>query len=283
MPKSPINYKMGLWLCSDEWTTMIVEVPSLRIYIHLTRDCNLRCRYCYGGEKRPDRMTIDTGRRAVDFFLARTGHLILQFFGGEPLLEFPTLQAIVEYTEQRATAVGKTYLFELVTNGTRFDQRVANFCADHGIMYSLSFDGCPAAQDCNRIFPDGSGSFNAVAANLDYLIAPLAHVVCVVTPNNFRYLLDSFCYLTDHGFNNISFSPDYTDPELPAALPAIGKQYQALAKLYLQYRQDGREVFVNIFDNVNSLYNREKMSSGTATIFSSSERQYLSMHCLRRS
>ena len=253
---------MGLWLPSVERSTMIVEVPSLRIYMHLTRDCNLRCRYCYGGEKRPERMDVDTGRRTVDFFLARAGHLILQFFGGEPLLEFPALQALVKHTEKRAAALGKTYLFELVTNGTRFDQQVADFCADHNIMYSLSFDGCAAAQNCNRIFADGSGSFNAVAANIDYLVTPLAHVVCVVNPDNFRYLLDSFRYLVGCGFTNISLSPDYTHPGLAAALPAIGKQYQALARLYLQYRQEGREVFVNIFDNVNSLYNREKCRLG---------------------
>lgn len=239
-----------------------LKAPSIRVYLHLTRNCNLRCRYCYGGEKRQESMSLEVARKAVDFFGQRTNCLVVQFFGGEPLLEFPLLKEIVRHAEAKSEETGMRLHFELVTNGVLYTQEVSAFCREHSIATSLSFDGNRRAQDKNRVFPDGSGSFDAVARNFEHLRDPRTHVVCVVHPDNLAELQDSFLCLLDHGFSRISLSPDYTHPDLAECLPEIADRLQELARIYLERSSRDPNLFLNVFDLDGSRYNRERCRPG---------------------
>jgi uncharacterized protein len=178
--------------------------PHLSVYLHLTLDCNLRCRYCYVGEKRHERMPEEVGRQAIDFFLDRTQQLELRYFGGEPLLEPGLLQALVVYAEAEATRRQRRVSHVVITNGTLLTEELAHFCARHRIGCSLSLDGGQRSQDANRIHRSGRGSFADVEHNIAHLLryVPFVHVVSVVGPDNVAFLAEGIDYLLERGFHN---------------------------------------------------------------------------------
>jgi uncharacterized protein len=209
-------------------------------------------------------MSLRVGQKAVDYFLDRTDHLTLRFFGGEPLLEFELLKAIVGYCEAEASKREKDARFVVVTNGTLFTAEVSEFCRRHRIDFSLSFDGNQQAQDAGRVFPSGKGSFAAVERNIPLMLrtSPYLPVVAVVHPDNVAMLSDSVRYLVENGFRMISLSPDYTDVRLRECLPAIKRKYYELADIYLEYRRRGERVFLNAFDPVDSPFGRARCKLG---------------------
>ncbi len=238
----------------------MLEVGNKRlsIYLHLTMDCNLRCRYCYSGEKRQDRMSLRVGKKAIDFFMDRSDDLVFRFFGGEPLLEFPLLKGIVAYSEAQALQRKKKVEHSIVTNGTLFTEEVADYCQRHWIGYSCTFDGTRQAQDANRVFPSGKGSFATVEHNIPFLLrcVPFVHIVRVVSPKNVAFLSDSVDYLLKKGFSNISLSPDYTHTRFRESLPHIKDEYLRLTDIYMDYLKRGKPIFLNIFEPGESLYHR---------------------------
>ncbi|NIM48271.1 MAG: radical SAM protein [Gemmatimonadales bacterium] len=240
------------------------RLPSVRVFVHLTRDCNLRCTYCYSGAKRKERMSLEVGKRIIDFFFTKADKVVLQFIGGEPLLEYELLKAIVEYAEMNAATGDATVEFVLVTNGTLLSREVAEYCAQHGINCSLSLDGNRDSQDSGRVYASGRGSFADVERNVASMLelTPTLHVVSVVHPDNVAHLEESFRYLVEHGFRAISLSPDYTHPRIRHALPDIVRQYRAVARLHAEYQSAGTHVFLNIVPDENCPYTRTRCQFG---------------------
>ncbi|MCE5333476.1 MAG: radical SAM protein [Desulfobacteraceae bacterium] len=234
------------------------------LYLHLTRDCNLRCNYCYGGIKTREAMPFDVARRAIDMFLDRTEHLGVRFFGGEPLLRFSSIREITAYCEEQAAKRNKRIDFAAVTNGTLLTEEVARFFAGHSIEYSVSFDGHRAAQDTNRLLPSGEGSFRMLERNLEHMLRlnPYANVVRVVSPNNLGMLVDSVKFYLDRGFSIISFSPDYTHPDFGASVPDLKRRYLEIADIYLQSLKRGKKIYFNIFDHLETLFRRGRCRFG---------------------
>ncbi|MDH7576546.1 MAG: radical SAM protein [Bacillota bacterium] len=142
------------------------EIKCLILLV--TRDCNLRCRYCYalGGEKK-DYMTWETARRAVDYVAARSRSFKIQFTGGEPLLNFPLVKKIIAYLENHPGSV----TFQLQTNGTLIDRARARELKMLRIGLGVSLDGPPEVNDSLRPFPGGRGSATAVIRGLQSLAA----------------------------------------------------------------------------------------------------------------
>ena len=240
------------------------RLESLRLYLHLTMRCNLSCSYCYGNARRSDTMPLQVARDAVDFFLPRARHLMLQFFGGEPLLQFGMLKEVVAYAEEQAGRQGTPVSFVTVTNGTLLTAEVVDFLAAHRIDVSLSLDGGAAAQDAGRRFPDGRGSFAAVEANLDRALSRLrsVHVVSVVTPDNVSRLAESVQYLLGKGIRSIALSVDYSDPRLPDVVPELERQLDAAAATYLASLRQGKRTHVDLFDDSSNPYARGRCRLG---------------------
>ena len=237
---------------------------DLILYLHLTLDCNMRCKYCYGGEKTNESMTFDIGRKALDFVLSRTKKLSLRFFGGEPLLKFDLLKELTKYAVEHAQSTKIDYA--LVTNGTLFSEEVAKFCASYKIGCSLSLDGNQQSHDTNRIFPCGRGSFAEVEKNFSHMLKynPYAQVVAVVSPNNVHLLSESVEYLLERGFRNIAFSPDFpgfsqitnrsANNDFEELLDILKQQYYQIADIYLKYRKKGQWLFINPFESSGAEY-----------------------------
>lgn len=244
----------------------ILKDPCTEIvlYLHLTRDCNLRCSYCYSGEKNKLSMPPDVARRAVDLFLEGTDHLKVRFFGGEPLLEFPLLREIVTYCKQEASRRSKKIEYAVITNGTLLTEEMAAFFAEQSIEYSVSFDGHREAQDVNRRTAYGSGSFEMLHGNIPHMLRwnPYLHVVRVISPNNVAMLAKSVEFYLEKGFSVISFSPDYTHSGFRDSLPVLKSEYLKVADFYLASRKQGKAIYFNIFDHLNTLFRRGKCRFG---------------------
>lgn len=146
-----------------------------RAVLYVSQDCNLACRYCLtrgGGNIVKQHMSEAVARAAVDLLIAESGqcrHLTLGFYGGEPLLNVKCIKAIVPYARQQAARHDKEITFTLTTNGTLLTRETADFIAEHDIRVLLSVDGSREGHDANRIYPDGSGTFDRVMKGLDLL------------------------------------------------------------------------------------------------------------------
>lgn len=142
--------------------------------LQVTQQCNLRCEYCaFSGiykENRVhsgNRMSFETAKRAIDFYLEHsvdTPSAFIGFYGGEPLLEFDLIKKCVNYVKK--TIEGKKIYFNLTTNGTLLEDERVRFLAENDISIAISLDGSKKDHDICRRFPDGTGSFDIIIKNL---------------------------------------------------------------------------------------------------------------------
>lgn len=148
------------------------HTPITHMSLLVTQSCNLRCVYCYE-DKTNARMEEATAFRAVDWFIRKSEDMRLihiVFFGGEPLLNFPLIQAVVDYAEKAAQKAGKQVKYSITTNGTLLEDEKIQFLEKHNIVTMISFDGLKELQDTQRPFPTGSGSYDLVVPKIKKLL-----------------------------------------------------------------------------------------------------------------
>jgi len=178
----------------------------------LTHRCNLRCRYCYNGPPFERTMSQETARRAVDFAFdyEPSSLLVLSFFGGEPTLARELIEQVVVHARAEAERRGRKLRFSLPTNGTMVDDDWLAFFAANPFQIPGSLDGSQQAQDANRCFGDGRGSWTQVSQNLTRMLAAKldVHVVSIVDPRNVRFLGESFPALRELGVRHMYFAPN---------------------------------------------------------------------------
>lgn len=158
-------------------STIIEQYMGTRLNqltLQVTQQCNLRCDYCaFSGiyEKNrlhtSQRMSLETAKKAIDFFFMRNrvlSSVTVGFYGGEPLLEFELIKQCVEYS--KSCVEGKRINFNMTTNGTLLTDEIANYLVENDFSLSISLDGSKEEHDANRKFADGSGSFDIVIRNI---------------------------------------------------------------------------------------------------------------------
>jgi len=143
----------------------------------LGQGCNLACSYCaYSGKYENQRthndasMPLDMMKKAVDFIMSRSRNVkevALGWYGGEPLLYFENLQKIVAYVKEEYE--GRRVMHTMTTNGTLFNDEILTFLQENNFNVSISWDGPKELHDQNRVFPDGSGSFDVIMENVKYI------------------------------------------------------------------------------------------------------------------
>ncbi len=224
------------------------EVPLQTLVLHVTDACNLGCAYCYHGQSSPARvagtgcgpgkgaaMSAATARRAVDFLIAASGtcdKVVLVFFGGEPLLNFPLISETVAYARKRAADTGKRVSFAVTTNGTLLTPRTVAFLHAQDIGVTVSMDGIEAVHDRFRRFPDGSPSYRAILPRVRTLLeAPrkkpvVARVTVAGEPEHVPETLD---HLLAMGFSETGFAPVTTDD------PAFQLDARGMVRLLAQF------------------------------------------------
>ena len=222
--------------------------------LHVAHDCNLRCKYCFAGTGDfgggRSMMDIATGREAIDFLIKSSGtrkNLEVDFFGGEPLLNFPLVKDLTAYGEKEAAKHGKVIRFTLTTNGTLLTPEVTDFLNDKKMAVVLSIDGRPEVNDLMRPFTDGEGSYKIVSEDLLSFVRSRDGAKYYVRGTYTAFNLDfseDVKHLYDMGFREISLEPVVGSPEMnyslkPSHLEALCQEYEKLADFYLQCEEAG--------------------------------------------
>jgi len=189
--------------------------PISNITLFVTQECNLDCVYCYGlgGQYgSPGHMSSATGMKAVDWLVGRSGDvkkLSITFFGGEPLLNFPLIQEIVEYAGEEGRRTGKEFEFGITTNLLLLDEKKLEFIQKHKLKPMVSFDGPREIQEKQRPFKSGRGSsYNASIPKIKQILAVMPETPCratIVGDADPAAVRESLCEI---GFTSVHMAPD---------------------------------------------------------------------------
>ena len=223
--------------------------------LHVAHTCNLNCSYCFASQGRyhGERalMSFETGRKALDFLVAHSGtrrHLEVDFFGGEPLMNFDVVKRLVAYARGLEPETGKQFRFTLTTNGMNIDDDVIDFCNRECHNVVLSLDGRREIHDASRVDYQGRGSFDRVVPKFRRLVEKRGgknyYMRGTFTHRNPDFLEDIRTML-DLGFTELSMEPVVCAAGDPAALTPddleiVKRQYEELALLMETRRKEGR-------------------------------------------
>ena len=223
--------------------------------LHVAHSCNLNCSYCFAsqGKYHGDRalMSFEVGRQALDFLIAHSGsrrNLEVDFFGGEPLMNFDVVRQLVAYARSVEKEHGKRFRFTLTTNGMLIDDDVIEFANRECANVVLSLDGRKEVHDRFRVDYAGNGSWERIVPKFQKLVEARGgknyYMRGTFTHYNPDFLKDIQVML-DLGFNELSMEPVVCAADDPSALteadlPIVMAQYEELARLLVRRRQEGR-------------------------------------------
>ncbi len=223
--------------------------------LHIAHTCNLNCSYCFAsqGKYHGERsvMSYEVGRRALDFLVENSGtrrNLEVDFFGGEPLLNFDVVKRLVEYARSIEREKGKNFRFTLTTNGMLIDDDVIDFANREMSNVVLSLDGRKEIHDRFRVDYAGRGSFDTIVPKFQKLVEARGgknyYMRGTFTHANPDFLNDIKVML-DLGFNELSMEPvvcaqgdptELTDSDMET----VKGQYEQLAELMLERHKAGK-------------------------------------------
>jgi len=245
-------------LFSEEAKAVTLNYPKQPIIkaicLHVAHDCNLRCKYCFagtgafGGSRKL--MDFETGKRGIDFVLESSGHrdhCEVDFFGGEPLLNFKVVKDLVKYGRKAAADQNKTIKFTLTTNAVLLDESVQAYLEQEEISVVLSLDGRPEVHDRMRPYADGRGSYakitplikqfaNKRPESSPYAVGTYYYVRGTYTHFNLDFDRDVL-HMADLGLNQISMEPVVASPK-----DAYAFQEGDLCKIRESYDRLGEEI-----------------------------------------
>ena len=223
--------------------------------LHVAHTCNLNCSYCFAsqGKYHGERaiMSFEVGKQALDFLVENSGsrrNLEVDFFGGEPLMNFGVVKELVAYARSIEKEKGKRFRFTLTTNGMLIDDEVIDFANREMSNVVLSLDGRKEIHDRYRVDYAGNGSWERVVPKFQKLVEARGgknyYMRGTFTHANPDFLEDIRTML-DLGFRELSMEPVVCAPGDPEALteedlPVVMSQYEELARLMLKRRREGR-------------------------------------------
>ena len=223
--------------------------------LHVAHTCNLNCAYCFAsqGKYHGERavMSFEVGKQALDFLVANSGtrtNLEVDFFGGEPLMNFDVVKRLVAYARSIEGAAHKRFRFTLTTNGMLIDDDVIDFCNREMHNVVLSLDGRKEIHDALRVDYAGNGSWDRIVPKFQRLVKARGgkgyYMRGTFTHRNPDFLKDIKVML-DLGFTELSMEPVVCPPDDPAALTEedlaiVMRQYEELAELMRERRREGR-------------------------------------------
>lgn len=243
------------------------EVKS--ICLHLSHDCNLRCKYCFAGQGayHGERMNMpfEVAKAAVDFLIEKSGNrhtLEIDFFGGEPLMNMQVLVDTVSYIEEQCKIHNKKYKLTTTTNGILLNKEISDYLNEKMDNVVMSVDGRKSVHDNARPTPNGKGSFDliidkfkyfrSIRGNKDYFIRG------TYTHDNLDFSKDVL-YINELGFDQISMEPVVLPESNPMAitekdLPSLLAEYETLVSEYVSRRKN-RDSWFSFFHFLVELEN----------------------------
>ena len=252
----------GMLFTGDIYENVIDEFSKNRqtvvkaLCLHIAHDCNLACRYCFAEEGeyhgRRALMSFEVGKKALDFLIANSGsrrNLEVDFFGGEPLMNWDVVKELVRYGREQEKLHNKKFRFTLTTNGVLLNDEVMEFCNREMSNVVLSVDGRKEVHDYMRPFRKGAGSYDLIMPKFIKFAESRNqenyYVRGTFTHHNLDFSKDVL-HLADLGFKQISVEPvvaqdsdDYAIRE--EDLPILFEEYDNLAKEMVRRKKDGND------------------------------------------
>lgn len=246
---------------ADEYEDYIIDFkkrPTVvkALCLHIAHDCNLACRYCFAEEGeyhgRRALMSYEVGKAALDFLIANSGNrrnLEVDFFGGEPTLNFQVVKDLVKYGREQEKIHNKNFRFTLTTNGVLLNDEIMEFANKEMANVVLSIDGRKEVNDRMRPFRGGQGSYDLIVPKFqkfaDSRNQNNYYVRGTFTHNNLDFSKDVL-HLADLGFKQISVEPvvaqdtdDYAIRE--EDLPQLFEEYDNLAAEMVKRHKEGKD------------------------------------------
>lgn len=249
--------KGGLLYSEDDYqpyADALTASPLKAMCLHVSHDCNLRCRYCFAGQGiyggKPQTMPFEVAKAAIDFLVAQSGprrHLELDFFGGEPLLNLGVVKQTVAYARGLEKEHDKVFRFTMTTNGVLLDEETTAFLNAEMQNVVLSLDGRKDINDAMRPNAGGKGSYDTIVPRYQRFVAQRGdrdyYVRGTFTRDNLDFSRDVL-HMKELGFDQVSVEPVVTDPDVPYSLreedlPAIFEEYDRLARTILEMKRRG--------------------------------------------
>ena len=250
----------GLLFTEDRYRPAIEDFkkrPTVvkALCLHIAHDCNLACQYCFAEEGeyhgRRALMSFEVGKKALDFLIANSGsrrNLEVDFFGGEPLMNWQVVKDLVRYGREQEKIHNKNFRFTLTTNGVLLNDEVMDFCNREMGNVVLSMDGRKEVHDKMRPFRNGKGSYDLIVPKFQKFAESRDqqryYVRGTFTHHNLDFSEDVLHY-ADLGFKQVSMEPVVAPPEADYAIreedvPKICEEYDRLAKEMIKREKEGR-------------------------------------------
>lgn len=222
--------------------------------LHIAHTCNLNCEYCFAGQGKyhgeDALMSFEVGKQAIDFLVKNSGtrkNLEVDFFGGEPLVNFDVVKQIVKYARSIEKENNKHFRFTLTTNGVLLDEDVIDFLNKEMNNVVLSLDGRKEIHDRLRKNINGDGSYDIIVPKFKKFVEKRGnkeyYMRGTFTRNNLDFTNDIF-HMADLGFSELSMEPVVSKPDTDYALreedlDKIYEQYEILAKEMIKRKKQG--------------------------------------------
>ncbi|MCD8133217.1 MAG: thioether cross-link-forming SCIFF peptide maturase [Clostridiales bacterium] len=251
----------GQLFTEDEYESYIMDFqkrPTVvkALCLHIAHDCNLSCRYCFAqeGEYHGDRelMSFEVGRQALDFLIENSGrrrNLEVDFFGGEPLMNWQVVKDLVAYGREQEKLHDKNFRFTLTTNGVLLNDEIMEFANREMSNVVLSIDGRKEVNDHMRPFRGGQGSYDRIVPKFQRFAKSRHQDRYYVRGTYTHYNLDfseDVLHLADLGFQQISVEPVVAEDSQAYALreedlPKLFSEYDKLAAEMVRRHREGRD------------------------------------------
>ncbi len=263
----------GRLFTDDEYADLAFDFKARNtvvkaLCLHVAHTCNLNCEYCFAsqGKYHGDRalMSFEVAKQAIDFLVENSGsrkNLEIDFFGGEPLMNFEVVKEITAYCRSIEKEKGKNFRFTLTTNGVLLDDEVIDFANKECHNVVLSLDGRKEVHDRLRKTVNGKGSYDTIVPKFQHFVERRGnksyYIRGTFTHNNTDFTEDIF-HMADLGFTELSMEPVVCPPDDPYALtyddlPVLFEQYEILAKDMLRREKEGKPItFYHYMLDLNS-------------------------------
>ncbi len=254
--------EMGQLYTKDIYENYIVDFKKREtvvkaLCLHIAHDCNLACRYCFAeeGEYHGRRaiMSYDIGKKALDFLVENSGNRInleVDFFGGEPLMNWQVVKDLVAYGRSLEEKNNKKFRFTLTTNGVLLNDEILEFANKEMSNIVLSIDGRKEVNDIKRPFRNGMGSYDLIVPKFQKVAESREQMNYYArgtfTHDNLDFSKDVM-HLADLGFEQISVEPVVSEETEPYAIkkediPQILEEYDKLAMELIRRKKEGQGI-----------------------------------------
>jgi len=251
-------YKIDQLYSKDEYekfAVMLKDAPIKSLCLNIAHDCNLRCEYCFAAKGDFGRgrmlMPYEVAKKAIDFLIVKSEgrhNLEVDFFGGEPLMNFEVVKQVVKYARSIEKVHNKNFRFTITTNGVLLTDDKIEFINKEMSNCVLSLDGRKSVNDLLRVRVDGSGSYDQIVPKFQKLVKTRGikdyYARGTYTKHNLDFTNDVL-HMADLGFDQISVEPVVSDVKLEYSikegdLPRVFEEYDRLTQAIIDRRKAGK-------------------------------------------